>query len=234
MPAQWNIDHFGIDPSRPVARLREYVAVVRGALRATASFDHQGDFFEVRGYTPLESIGDRRLPVHLAATRPGMARLAGEIADGVLYNFVHTVEWISSALDPAVTEAERARGAKIERGAMLLCVIDEDERVALERARRSFARHVDIPYFRQIAGASGFDLSEVEALLAKGRRLEAVAAIPDDLLRSMAAVGDAEACRRRVEALVGLVDWVQLLPPRHVSVAETLAGYEAIIDEFGT
>ena len=232
MPAHWNRDLYGIDPDRPVSRMREYVAVVRGALEATEPFDHRGEFFEITGYQ-AQPVTSGAIPIHVGATRSRMARMAAEVADGVLYNFVHTVDWIRDVLEPAVALGENGRGVRVERGVMLLCVIDNDEDRALERARHGFGRHVGIDYFHATAAHTGFDLSDVEALEQAGRHDEAVAALPDDLIRTMAAVGSAESCRNRVAALEGLVDSVQLLPPRHVAPEEVRRGYEAVLEAFG-
>lgn len=231
MPRAWNRDWYGIDPSRPLTRMREYVAVVRRALAATdAPLHHEGEWFRVSGYRRMAPPPRTDVPIHLAATRPGMAALAGEIGDGVLFNVVHTHRWLRETLVPAVS----ASGRRIERGVMVRCVVDDDEERALQLARRSFAMYLGVPYFHEVAEASGHDLTEVERLLGSGDRAGALAAVPDGWLRDAALVGTAEQVRAAATRYEGLVDWLLLTPPTGLDGGALLEHTRRIVDAVGT
>ncbi|HEV7774713.1 MAG TPA: LLM class flavin-dependent oxidoreductase [Conexibacter sp.] len=67
---------------RPVAEMREYVAIVRAILRGEAPPSEGEKWrtgFQLSGLGPFP-----KLPIYVAALSPGMLRLAGEIADGVI------------------------------------------------------------------------------------------------------------------------------------------------------
>jgi len=214
MPAAWNLDHYGIDPRRSVTRLREYVACLRGALSATPDgpFSFDGEFFKVREYSRTWPP-PREVAIHLAATRPRMARLAGEVAEGVLYNVIHTRAWLRDVLEPAVTAA----GRRIERGVMLRLVphADGGRERALEQARIAVTPYLRIPYLADVLGHHGWP---PEA--ATGPALE-----------ELVLVGTVPELLDRLEAYQELVDWVLLAPPRMLPEAEMEAWYETVLGE---
>lgn len=235
MPRAWNEDWYGIAYERPLARMREYVEVVRGALRAHSGevFDHEGEFFRVRRYRRMEPPLRDGIPIQLAATRTGMARLAGEVADGVLFNFIHSADWIRDVVGPAVTEGEARSGRSIERGVMVRCAIGDDG----ERERRmlasSFLSYLEIPYLEDLCRHHGWDLEPARARLAGGDRAGAVAAIPVGLVEASAVVGTPAQCRAQLRRYSGLVDWVLLTPPMGLAAEESAAYQRTIVEELG-
>jgi alkanesulfonate monooxygenase SsuD/methylene tetrahydromethanopterin reductase-like flavin-dependent oxidoreductase (luciferase family) len=79
-----NEQRLGLDMSRPVARMREYVTMVRLALDSGGRpFDFDGEFYRAHGavlrWPPAE-----RVPIVLAALGPRMVELAGETADAIV------------------------------------------------------------------------------------------------------------------------------------------------------
>lgn len=214
MPAAWNRDYYGIDPDRPVSRLREYVACLRGALSATLDrpFSFAGEFFQVREFA-RSWPAPRDVPIHLAATRPGMARLAGEVAEGVLYNVIHTRAWLADVLQPALA----AGGGRVERGVMVRIVPYAGGRRerALEQARTAVAPYLGVPYLADVLRHHGWP---PEA--ATGPALE-----------ELVALGTVPELAERLEAYRDLVDWVLLAPPRMLPEAESVAWYDTVIGE---
>src|SRR6476661_7699737 len=81
---QWHGAGYG---DRPLAQVREFVALVRECLSGeTVSFD--GDFYRVSRFRLGLRLGDRKPKIVLAALNEQMLRLAGEVADGVLLNYL--------------------------------------------------------------------------------------------------------------------------------------------------
>ncbi len=218
MPDHWNRDHYGIDPSKPLERMREYVEVIRRALSAPAgrAIDYDGTRFSVRGYRRATPPLRAAVPIVLAATRPGMARLAGEIADGVYFNVIHTIDGLRDSLVPAMQQGEQRRraGAKtIERILMLRCSIDDDADLAWERLRESLRMYLGVPYLADVAVAAGFDVGSAMALARDGRLDDAVRAIPMELVKQMGIAGTARSCRDQLGRYRGVVDTVVFAPP---------------------
>src|SRR5262245_54935414 len=216
MPEAWNRNHYGIDPSHSTAGMREYVECVRGAAASSIEcpFNYEGRFFRVRDYARTWPPTPK-IPVHLAATRPRMAQLAGEVAEGVIFNVVHTRSWLNDVLEPAVSEGEwRAGRGRIERGVMV-CVIPHEpgqRDQAVIQAQAAVASYLPIPYLADVLGHHGWP---PEA--ATGRALEEIVHI-----------GPVPELVTRLESYGRLVDWVLLTPPRMLPSRDMDTWYDAV------
>src|SRR5690606_33004891 len=72
---------------RPLARVREYVTLLKECLSGEP-VTFQGDFYQCRKFRLGVRLGERRPKVVVAALNPRMLELAGEVADGVLLNYL--------------------------------------------------------------------------------------------------------------------------------------------------
>ena len=72
---------------RPLARVREYVTLLRACLSGE-KVDFAGDFYQVKGFRLGVRLGERRPKIVVGALNPRMLALAGELADGVLLNYL--------------------------------------------------------------------------------------------------------------------------------------------------
>jgi len=78
----------GVEVSkRPIAMMREYVALLRECLSGE-SVTFAGDFWQVKRFRLGVRLGQRKPRIVMAALNPKMLKLAGEIADGVLLNYL--------------------------------------------------------------------------------------------------------------------------------------------------
>ncbi|MBT4161122.1 MAG: LLM class flavin-dependent oxidoreductase, partial [Gammaproteobacteria bacterium] len=72
---------------KPIGLMREYVALLRECLSGE-SVTFEGDFFSVKRFQLGVRLGERKPKIVMAALNPQMLKLAGEIADGVLLNYI--------------------------------------------------------------------------------------------------------------------------------------------------
>src|SRR6201988_5157910 len=82
------VRRYGAAFDHPGPRLRDYVLAVKACFAAfrTGTLDHHGEFYDLDFLTPQWSPGPIDAPdpkVDIAAGKPGMLRMAGEVADGV-------------------------------------------------------------------------------------------------------------------------------------------------------
>ena len=97
-PMHWTKGYYGMPYNKPVSRLREVVHLLRhvedGARTGTMKA-WKGDCYqlEFHGYEPTAPPYRERIPVWIAALRPRMCELAGEVADGLIGHPVWSVEW---------------------------------------------------------------------------------------------------------------------------------------------
>lgn len=219
MPREWSEGWHGVAYDRLTARMRDYVAAVRAAY-ATPPFqptDYDGPFYSFRGYerfaAPLGPV-----PIYLAATRPGMTDLAGEIADGVIFNTISSPEWLRDALVPRLELGLRRAArdqARFDVGVLLYCAISEDRQEAVELAKSGLAFYFPIPYFADVLEYHGFT-----AELDRGRKAAArrdvpgmIAAVSDEMVEAIAVAGTPDEVPEKLRRYEGLVDWVELSAP---------------------
>jgi probable F420-dependent oxidoreductase len=169
---------------RPLARVREYVTLLRECL-AGERVDFAGDFYRVRGFRLGVRLGERRPKIVVGALNPGMLALAGEVADGVLLNYLPAshVPW-------SVAQVRRGGDATVYAYVHAgVCARDE----GVELARRDlFSYAVVDGYARNFARAGfGDDVAEIRARFDAGDRAGAVAAVSDRMVDAIDVMGDA-------------------------------------------
>lgn len=217
MPKAWSEEWHGIDYARPVDRMRDYVGAIRAALAATpeAPATHGGPFYAFTGFTGKPMVPEHPVPIDLAATRPKMTELAGEIADGVLFNTMASPEWLAAdggaALARGLERGGRDRSA-LQVGVLRVCGIDDDAARAYDLARPGLAFYWGIPYFTDALRFHGFE-EEIAAgeRAAAGRDWPArLAAVSDRMVQAMCIAGTPDQVRARVRDYEGCADWLEL------------------------
>jgi probable F420-dependent oxidoreductase len=193
---QW----MGLPFEDPVATVREYVEVLREALagRKTA---HDGERLRSSGFR-LQADPESPVPIFVGALGPRMCRLAGAVADGVLF-FLMTPAGVRDALEHVAAGAREAGRDPDELDVFvrLPVALDEPEDVARFLGRRMLTGYATVPAYNASLGRQGFG-SEAAAIAeawAAGERDRATAGFTDDMLDELMLFGDAPACRRRID-----------------------------------
>lgn len=107
---------YGMTFDHPGARLRDYVLALRAIFRAfqgEAPLDFQGDYWHLNLLPPQWSpgpIAHPQVPVYIAAVRPWMARMAGEVADGIHVHPFHSPRYLREVVLPAVRDGTDVAG----------------------------------------------------------------------------------------------------------------------------
>lgn len=179
---------------RPLARVREYVALVRQCLSGER-VDFEGDFWRVKGFRLGVRLGERRPKIVIGALNEGMLRLAGEIADGVLLNYlpVGHVPW-------SVEQVRRGGDATIY--AYVHVGVAERTPDALARARYDLFSYAVVDAYAASFRRAGFGdaVDEIRARHAAGDREGALAAVPEAFVDAIDFIGTAEEVHARVRA----------------------------------
>jgi probable F420-dependent oxidoreductase len=190
---------YGYASRYPARAVREFVEVVRLAMSGEP-VRYDGRVFHVEEFQ-LESTPDRQVPIYVAALGTRMLRLAGEIADGVLLNWM-TPEQISRAA--AVVRAS-ARASGRPEGSITVAVYVRacvTERVAQAREvlRRIIAAYAGLPAYARMFEESGFarEISAIQAAWPSG--IEAASrAVSDRMVDALGLIGTAAQCRAGLE-----------------------------------
>jgi alkanesulfonate monooxygenase SsuD/methylene tetrahydromethanopterin reductase-like flavin-dependent oxidoreductase (luciferase family) len=191
---------------RPVAEMREYVSIVRAILRGETPPTAGPDAPAVKWRTgfQLGALDPRPdVPIYVAGLSPGMLRLAGEIADGVIL-WLCTPPYIRDVVIPAVRQG-RERADKPLEGFDVVAAVPaaavEDPADAHASMRRELIPYFGLPFYRAMLERSGFEeeIAAFDAAAGAGDGDGMQQAISTRFLDSLAAIGDADAVRAGVE-----------------------------------
>lgn len=241
MPRDWNERWHGIRWDRPVARMREYVHTVRTLWGAGIDYPVtvSGEYFQVEGYARLTGPLTVPIPIHLGATGAAMARLAGEVADGVHFNALLSPDYLQARLLPALAEGARVAGRvpeDVTRAALVITAVDTDRAQARRRARHQIAFYLGVTtYFRDLVEHHDLarEAARVAAAFADGDVAGAIAGVTPAMVDEFAVAGTPDEARARIGRFGGVVDTVILYPPAFgLSAAEVAAGHKGILRAF--
>jgi len=204
---------YGRPFSKPLARTREYVDVVRQVLRREAPVSNPGPHYPLP-YTgegawgmgkPLRSITHplrADVPIYLGAEGPRNVALATEIADG----------WLPLYYSPFRPEvyADSLAGARpgFEIAQMVMVSITDDVEAGLVPQKAALAFYIGgmgskkRNFHKELMGRMGFaaEAEKIQELFMEGKRAEAIAAVPDAFADELSLVGPIERIRDRLDA----------------------------------
>ncbi|WP_329377790.1 LLM class F420-dependent oxidoreductase [Streptomyces sp. NBC_01716] len=146
---------FGIPFERPVARLREFLTILR-QLTETGNADFDGELLSAHALVPARVPGaDAGVPILVAAMGPQALRASGELADGIL-PYLAGPRALAEHIVPAVTAAAEAAGRPAPRiVALVHGVVTDDVDAVRERVTEALAFYEQIPSYARVIELSG-------------------------------------------------------------------------------
>jgi F420-dependent oxidoreductase-like protein len=214
---------YGEPFAKPLARMREYVGIVRDvvARRAPVSSDGphyalplNGDGASVTGLgKPLKTILHplrERIPTFIAAQGPKNIALAAEIGDGWLplyYSPHHDAELYSPSLEDGFAR-RGGRPADFEIAPSVPFVVDDDVERAADTLRPMYALYFggmgarDMNFHQQVVIRMGYgaEAKRIQDLYLDGKKDEAAAAVPTKLIEKLALIGPPDKIRHDLDA----------------------------------
>ena len=185
---------------KPATRVREMAQILRSAL-AGERVVFQGQTLSVDGFR-LTRVPASPVPIYVAALRPGMLRVAGEVGDGVIVNW-NSPEDVPRLVE-IVREAARKAGRDpeaVEITARLFVNLDPPGPESDQLIRRHIAAYLNVPVYRSYQEWLGRTpvLQPMWDRWAAGDRRGAVAAIPPTLVDELFVRGSLSAIRAHVQ-----------------------------------
>ncbi len=177
--ARWH----GLAFDHPLARVREYLEIVRLAMGGE-KLNFEGKFFSAHGFKLAFKPSGRKIPIYLAAFGPKMSRLAGRLTDGVLINMANPAEIRRIAEEAGAGAREAGRDpAALEIICKVRCSLAEDYSHAREALSHALTFYALADYYRDLLTRMGFG-TEVEAMRSawKERGFHAARALVTDRL----------------------------------------------------
>ena len=227
---------YGQPFSKPLARTREYIDIIRQVLRRDGPVASPGPHYPLP-YTgegswglgkPLRSITHplrNEIPIFMGAEGPKNVALAAEIADG----------WLPLYYSPyrqgvyADSLAKARPGFEIAQFVMVNIVDDIQAALLPVKAMLSFyvggmgAKKKN--FHMELMGRMGFESEarKIQDLFFEGRREEAIAVVPDEFADEISLVGSVDRIRDRLEAWRETPVSTLLLATRDLDTMRTVA-----------
>jgi len=211
---------YGQPFGKPLARTREYIDIVRSILAREGPVTYEGEHYTLpyRDGTglgkPLKaSIHPLRadLPIFLAAQGPKNVALAGELCDGWLalfYSPYHDDFYRDALAEGFARDGARRSFEDFEVCATVPVVLDHDVERAADALRPMYALyfggmgarnrnfHADVP--RRMGYEA--DVEKIQDAYLGGRKDEAAALVPTELVEKLALIGPPDKIRHDAEA----------------------------------
>jgi F420-dependent oxidoreductase-like protein len=237
----WHGQRFG----RQLQRTREYISVVRQAL-ARERLEYHGETIELplpdgpgKPLKLMISSVQERIPIYLAAIGPKNTALAGEIADGWIPTFFspeHVGE-LRSLLEEGAARAGRSLDG-FEIAPTVNAFVSDDREMARNVMRPVLALYIGgmgsrkQNFYNQLVQRYGFEqaASEIQDLYLDGKKAEAGAAIPDDLIDQVSLCGPSDAVRDRIAAFREAGVGTLMITPMAFTVEDRIAQLQAVAE----
>ena len=181
----------GLPLVEPLTVMREYVAVLRGALSGAAAFE--GKYYRAHWSLALPTRPVAPA-IYLATLGPRMCELAGEIADGAIL-WLCPPDYVRDVARPAI-ERGRLRAGKTLEGFVIASAVPlavaDDRAAALAAFRAELSRYIALPFYRKMMETGGLR----EALAAYDRD----GIVPESMADTLGGIGDAATARAYLES----------------------------------
>lgn len=193
------VRRFGMPwPDSVVGKLREQISAIRAFWRTWQlgePLNFRGKYYKLSLMSPFFNPGPiehPEIPIYIAGVNPGLARLAGEVADGFLVHPLHSQRYLAEVVLPAIEQGAAKTGrslADIQVSVSTFIVTSPDEK---EFTRQQIAFYASTPSYRRVMTLHGWDkiAAQLSSLAAHGEWGKMPDLITDDMLSAFAVVAD--------------------------------------------
>lgn len=197
----------GIKRRKPLSAMRETVEVLRRLLNLE-NVTHHGEFHHVDGIQLDVVYGrkePRNVPIYIGATGMKMMELTGEIADGVVLNYLVNPNYNERAMAALEAGAKKAGKSidEIDRPQLVICSVDHDRKKALDKARFMITQYLgQQPHLMKASGVSQELLDDLHQVLTWPATDEQIRSamhlVPDDVVQMCTASGSPDEVKAKV------------------------------------
>lgn len=209
----------GVPYGKPLKRTREYIEIVRTIFAREKAVEHHGEHYQIPyagpGATglgkPLKSIlhGRKDLPIYVAATGLKSVAQVAEIADGWLPIFF-SPERAPKVYGPSLQAGFAKAGkqpSQFDVAASVTVIVGDDVQACLDMVKPQLALYIGgmgakgKNFYNELACRYGFEreAAQIQDLYLSGKKNEATALVPNQLVDEVALVGPAARIRDRLQ-----------------------------------
>ena len=230
---------------RPAPHIKECVQLVRLIMERAFTGEgvrFQGHYYDIdiQGWKrPGEPVRDR-IPIYVAAVREGMARTAGEVADGILGHTLWAYKWAKDVVIPNVVKGLKRSGKERKQfdvWGSVTVAISRDKRQALRDARGVPAFYATVRTYKPVYAWHGFqkETAQIREAFVRSRGFgpEVLEPVHEEMVNPFVIVGTVDEVRKRVAEYEELYDSIELGVPHYFVPKERVAEYEkALLETF--
>ena len=193
----------GMDSSRPLDALREYVEIIRQIVKGD-SLGYKGRLHNLTDVKLSFKPPRLRIPIYVAARRKKMLQLAGEIADGVFVDdgfcSESYIRWARENLRQGLEKTGR-NPRDVDFSCAVILSVSPDHDQAKENVKPSVLSVLSEGYlnpFLEMWGLTVADITPARDAWFRGNISEACKKTPDALLDGSAIYGTPDECRKKM------------------------------------
>ena len=209
-------------PDSVVGKLREQILAVRAFWRAWQTgerLNFRGEYYKLTLMSPFFSPGPIKhpeIPIYIAGVNKGLARLAGELADGFLVHPLHSPRYLQQVILPVIEagankHARTLADVSISVSAFVVTTPEESDFV-----RSQIAFYASTPSYRPVMALHGWEdvARELSKLAARRQWGDMPQLIDDEMLETFALVSPTTDLAQRLrERYAGLADRLTVYLP---------------------
>jgi probable F420-dependent oxidoreductase len=150
-------------PDSVVGKLRDQIGAVRALWNTWQSgerLNYRRDYYKLTLMSPFFNPGPieyPNIPIYIAGVNTGLARLAGEVADGFHVHPLHSPHYLREVILPAINEGTHKSGrsrADVSVSVTAFVVTNPEEK---NFARMQIAFYASTPSYRQVFALHGWE-----------------------------------------------------------------------------
>jgi probable F420-dependent oxidoreductase len=209
-------------PESVVGKLREQIEAIHAlwnTWQTNQPLSFHSEHYRLNLMSPFFNPGPIKnpaIPIYIAGVNTGLARLAGEVAQGFHAHPFHTARYLHEVILPAIEQgavkAGRTRGEVAVSTAAFVVTSPEEEYFV----RTQIAFYASTPSYRPVMALHGWEevAQQLSALAAKGQWTDMAGLINDDILKECAVIASPTDLPAALnERYMGLVDRLGLYIP---------------------
>ena len=191
--------HGNVYGASPLSQTREFVGIVRTLIDGT-KHTHEGDHYDLGPVRIGTKVGDRKPKLLIGALNQKMLRLAGEIADGVILNYLpaSAVGWCTEQVQIGERRAARSANSCKVYAYVHVGVCDPEE--AYVRAQKDIFSYAVVDAYANafIRAGYGEEISKLQRARKKSDRDAMIAAISPRMAQDIDFCGTDDEVRARI------------------------------------
>ena len=186
-------DFHGNSFESPVQRMKEYVEIIRMALRGE-KINYSGKIFSLKDFSLLTKPVRNEIPIYLAAINQKMVEMTWDIADGVIF-------YLRPKNEMKETISKMQKKKKIDTALQIITCIHNDHEKATKRAKRTLSFYIAVgKIYREFLESAGYS-EETEIIYneyKKGGLNGLEKFVPDRMLDDLCIAGTPDAAVKKL------------------------------------